>query len=1248
MSAVLKRSAVLKSSCSSWASVRRRDFLSLLVFAVLVSAFAACGGATTPASKVQVPGPIARLRAEAAKHPEDASIQARLVEAELLWDGGDSELFDPALARALSLSPGDPLLHFFGALVKEQHGAIAEALGGYLRAIELSRTSDDPLAPTIAEVAIDRLPEPGLVEGYDAKVYPILQKVFEEPGRLGLPARDSAAQRLIGKARRDGKPSEVSQLASKLGCQGDWRAAGPFGPYTWLRFDAGVEAEGKGELAEKYDLGAGRGEKKSWKPKLEACSVQLHGAPVDDGGVTVLETTLEASKEGDYLLMLDLPATARVSVDGERVGMNDRRQRWQASYVYLPLRLTKGEHELEIAIASPTPLREMSVVLEPADSSRGYDPRRGVAAPEGEGAANAFLRALVLEGRGNPVDALEALNALDGSQATTTALMHRASILSDHPFIPHEQKQELFRRIFKRAAKRDPKAYLPELLVARTEQGDREGFEALKRTAERFPHVVDVQLQYASELEEKGQHSQALTIIEKLRAKLPRSCSVLETYAEILRESQRIEQANALVDEAIRCDQRSTDRFALYMRQQRWDKAKEEVERLAPLVSKSHARNLREVWARAVGEDDIVRAIEDEELAEGNNLASRAMLDADRALAASRKSEAARALEKAMASEPRATHGLRRVHRALTGKSDLEPYRIDGLKAIADFKASKRDYDGYGRVLVLDYMAIRVYEDGSSLSLIHQIFKVQSEEALEELGQLSLGGQLLTVRSIKPDGRLLEPEEIEGLDSIPVTDLAVGDFVEYEYTVPRSSSPTGGFDSGGWVFQSYDEPFDLSQITVILPASMNLVVDAQGPVPKPVVKSHGTLKQLTWTMERSLPLEREPAAVPHPPFIPSLHLGVGMTWASHIDSIRDHDAAGVPADPYTERLVREIVGDGKLSMDAKIERIHQWVRSNIDPAGNDGVPTMIRARRGNPFPIYRHLLRLAGIETKLVFVRELGSPDPTDLAQGEVYSNVVLMVEGKTPRFLWFGSRHAPPSFLPAELRGQEGLVIDEGRQKVRLPAGSPEQDRFEVDVDVSLQSDRSGIIDVVETHHGVRGVMWRTQLESVPAADLQRIFAQQYVPNVLPGAELLDMAIEGQEDLDRPLVLRYSVKVKSMGRPSGSDRMLAPFFPTPLHRMYAELPTRKTTRLVDGAQTRVRVRLQGAGAPKRPSNETIKGPQGALYTRTARAEGQSLVVERSISVPPMLVPVDDYPALVQFCHRAAVVEAEELAVAQP
>src|SRR5262249_1884105 len=101
------------------------------------------------------------------------------------------------------------------------------------------------------------------------------------------------------------------------------------------------------------------------------------------------------------------------------------------------------------------------------------------------------------------------------------------------------------------------------------------------------------------------------------------------------------------------------------------------------------------------------------------------------------------------------------------------------------------------------------------------------------------GATLLKMRTLKADGRVLEPESIEGKDSVSLPGVEVGDFIEYEYLLahgPRGPAQPG-FTSASFYFPIARQPNNWSTYTVVAPKGTGMKVDAHNmDAPPPDVK----------------------------------------------------------------------------------------------------------------------------------------------------------------------------------------------------------------------------------------------------------------------------------------------------------------------------------------------------------------------------------------------------------------------------
>ncbi|MFC1464389.1 MAG: DUF3857 domain-containing protein [Candidatus Brachytrichaceae bacterium NZ_4S206] len=1223
---------------------------TMVVLALAVGCGAAQVGTTTPRGR-----PIDALRARAEASPGDVEVLRALAEAELLWDGGDPSAARVAVDRALALRPGDPVLWFLSATEHEQRGRMAEAFDAELRAIDAARTSDGPLDPAIAELLIGYAGGRETdVPDWRTRIEAALTRVVEEPGRVGMPARLAAAQSLARLLRRRGDAPGALQATARAGCVQRARVAGPFGPNPMLAFDRPITASGRGALAERYELGPTRGSAATRTLESRGCGFEL-GEDLDEElrgeGVWVLEAELEAGQAGTHVLQVRTPNAFRVLVDGEVVGGIDRRRAVASEEIYLPLTLTAGRHEVEVVLATRHPNPFVSLALSRSDAS--FAAERGGAEPEGESALAMLLRALTARRRGDPVGAREAARELGGSEPTATVRVTQADIALGDPHLPNEQRQDLARRLLAEAVRRDPEAWYPPYRVALAEQGARESLAALQAVAERFPSLASLQLELARRLAERGRTAEADALVERARRLVPSSCNTLSAELGATRRRGRIEEVDGRLGELLECDARSRARYALLVRQRRWEEAAREVERLAPLLEPPAVRELRLELALATGDEQAARRLRAEVLAEqGRSEEDHTPLRRiDELLADGQRDRAIAELGRAIERRPQRSGALRRVQRALGGEDPLYRYRLDGAEAIRRFEASGRRYDGAARVLVLDYMVVLLHEDGSSEELVHQIYRVQSEEAIEALGQISLPGYILTLRSIKPDGRRLEPDAIEGLDHIEMPSLAEGDYVEYEYVRARGPSPSGGFRSTGWVFQNFSEPFDRSELVLVAPEGLPVEVEARGPVPPPVERRDGRMRVLTWTVNESRPLQEEPRSAVSPERLPTLDFGVRAGWdvlfAGIIDRTLDEDVV----DPAAVRRVREILGPlVDAPVEARARALHRWVLENIED-GNGGAPAAMQlaAGAGSRNRVLRYLLELAGIDARHVVVRTLGGRAPGGLMRDDVYPSSLVMVRRPDgpPIFTTAAFRGIPFGYVTPNLRGQQAVVLEPGQPSVVVD-GAGSSELRDVRMDVQLAADGSARVSVEERFHGVGATMWRQQLEEVPAAELDRMFEEGYVVPLLGEGRLVSLRIEGREDPDAPLVLRYVADVPFLGRGIGNEQLVPNPFRSDLARGFASLPARETAQAVMGHHLRTRLTVRGAlRSPSAPPAVELSGPGGARATSRGRVENEAIVVETEVEIPPMVVTPDQYAPFAELCRAVDRLEARELRISR-
>ena len=1224
--------------------------------AIAIAILGACGSSSTA-----TPGAVTieDLRERAADEPNDPDAQRDLAIAELLMEGGDAARVEAQTARALALAPSDPRLVFVAAVERALHGHPEQALAGFLDAIDAAAASDAPLAPHIAEsalAAVDELEESA--PQWRETVRPRIERVVDRPSNIGAAALHRAHDILLELAFRSGDRAAIDAAAARAGCAVSWRIAGPFGPRELLDFDREFPVTPGEPLAERYDLGPNRGARATREYEARGCSVHLGGGPVADGGTTFAQAVVEAERGGARVLRLETPNPSKLFIDGRAVARLDMRNRPTPRVTFHEIELAPGRHVITVQVTTRHPNPIVIASLVPGVSSA---PDR----PSGDGLLGSYLAATVAQSRGDGIGAREALREHEADRDASSAMLQlRAAAALGDPHRPNDLSRDEARRFLRIAARRDPAAWYPPVQLARLDAADGRvlaAIAALERARERWPAVVAAELSLVELYLSRGWQAQAEGATERAVRAIPGACRPLRAALDSAERRNRADEMQALASRIVECDARSTALYQLHTRRREWDAASREIDRLAalePTQSQDGIRAARLEIARGKGDEAAIDRLLAEMREEQPRSALTAIARADRLLAQGQKAEAATFLGGAIEAEPTALVELRMLRRAVDGEFALAPYRLSGAEVIRELEASGRTYEEPS-VLVLDYTVVRVFEDGSSLELTHNIWRVQSEEALDERGewQPPEGARILTLHTIKGDtGRRIEPDAIEGKDTISLPNLAPGDYVEYEYVrvgEPANAFP-GGYLGDRFYFRSFETPFDRSELIVVLPEAMEPLIEPRGPAPETEERAAEGVRVLRWAVQESRPLVPEPLSVSPREFIPSINVGVGATWPDYIASLRDALADKDVYDPEAARIVARVLGDARESPDeAKARRLYAWVLDNVeesnDPFGL--APAMLFDRTGSRARVLAYMLRLADVRSELVLARSAAS-DPAEarLPEGDTYEHLLVAIgEGESRTFLSTGERGAPFGFLPPLLRGQDAIRLARGAPHVEIPHARIDADRREVEVDAHLRPDGSALVEVVEKFHGAGAVGWRNDLEGVPDATLESRFEEAYVARLVPGAQMTRLRITGRESPERPIVFEYAFEVRSLGRRQGDTWIVPGLFPTHLAPTYAPLGERTTAQLVApplAIDARVTLHVpSGIAAPAAPAEVTLRGPSGASFRMTAERGEESTTSTRRVRMPVMRVPASEYPDLARFSRAVDQAEARELAI---
>ncbi len=1019
-----------------------------------------------------------------------------------------------------------------------------------------------------------------------------------------------------------------------------------------------------------------------------ACVVRVWN-PTMRAGVRQLRTVLEVP--GDVLeLELSAEEPMRVWLDGTLVHRTDRTDRFARSRELLRIAVSPGSHALELATVIP---RDRAWVLVRATTPQGQPVRAHAAADGGVGQRHHGARHVGSRWPGLLHDdriaaPLSAMLALD--DAIHDGDVDEAEVLRDR-LEPRRDLAEaawavaLFERFdptrgrtvslareqaaLQRALDADGRlaAARLRLLELQLERGDvTEVVATLEDEAAVLPGLRGLLLRARAYLArgDEGKGDAAIAAAAKLA---PDNCRVLLMQRSRARDQDDVRREDALGKQLERCGGSLELRAQLAQRRGRFAEAEalwhEAIERVPDDLDALEALARLQL---VQGKPQAAREALAQVLARNPLRVSAHVVLADIAAAGDDVATARAEIRRALAQFPH----VDALHRsaALVGIPDeLEALRVDGLAALADYRTSGKDYPGVSEVLVLDRSAARVYDNGGQRQIVHLVVHLLSKAAIDRYGEIDIpeGARLLTLRSIKPDGTLVEAEVVPGKDGVELRDLAVGDVVEYEFVVEREPATAlpGYVDVSTFRFASLDVPYHRTELQVVHPPQMPIREDLRRGAPTPVRSElrlgEQTLTSRLYQLRQQERLGDEPGHRALVDELPNVRVYTALDMNAYLDGLALQIRGGGRSNVELRRKVRALVGKRTAARD-KLDALWHWVVENVEDGGDLGTPATatLTARSGSRLMLLRTMLREAGVHAELWLARDRFGPEivPGGHPMPESYDAAILAVDvgEREPLMVLTASKVMPLGYLGPGHAGAQALRVhledgDAPAGPVTLPQARPElADRRSWSLDITLEDDGDAQVDGTITLGGVEALVWRQALRDVDRDRIREVF-QQAELGWLRGASLKTLEIDAERDLDAPLVLRFSASGAQLGIEQGGALMLrADPLPLSTAARMATLPVRKTAMIVPYApdlRATITLALPSGGSFREVPEAVRIGGRFGSYQRSVTGGGvgrDRLVLEFRSQLQPGLVEAKDYPAFADFARE---VEAAEQAI---
>lgn len=1237
------------------------------VFCVLAASFVACGSPESPKSPDQMQ--LSELRESSSER--DEGVLAPLLLAELLAPGGKADRATQTRKR-LDESKRQGLYEDLArGLDDELHGRLATAPEHFLRAARAARDSDDPNAPLFARFAVKRATQlRGNSHGLWDRWREWVVASIQDPGKLGWRAR-SALVTWWGQEAWDEAARDVEvQVAVKAGCLPGIRLAGPFGNGATADALRSHAAEGFGPWPVEWP----RDELSGHSPRVlktrQAGCVMSLDEPVPQG-VFYAEATFEIPRSAEVILAVR--DALAVWVDGVQVQDRGLTEWGSWTRVGTGLRLAAGPHRVVAKLTSKqTAIRVLhpdgrpfpAAAIEPGGLhalttpklSREVNLLRRYVGPDGvtspESAPLTYVAAYLAHQDGEAEVATLLLESLvdDPEVATGPALALAASLVEHDPIYEASQTEDLVRELHERALKRDPKLWASELSrvshVA-SSKGLVDAVSDLKRLTRTYEQVPALWAALAKVYGELGWTPEYVETVKLRAERFPDDAEGLFLAAQVLEQQGQHEQAERLYERVRGLDKDSEVTVSRAIERRDYEVAIAELKRLqARRPELEHLeRRIEELRVQSGQQRDIVKVLRD--AVEREPTDGEARLNLADALRAKGDVDA---LEDALVDGIEAGADTKPIKEALDliqGVTELEPYRLNGREIIREYEAAGQHMPGTA-ARVLDYMAVWVSHDGSSRYLEHEIIRIQSAEGISRFAEAQVRGDVvLNLRVIKQDGRILEPEPVEGKPTITFPHLEVGDYIETEELFGSPPRAGGAFHEGlRWLFREKDVAYARSEFVLVAPEDRSLDIEVTGDVPEPQVTNSGHFTVRRWRVDQSPAASDEPFSVPATEYLPSLHISWGLDLKRRLAMLADRVAETVPVDPRVKRVALAIAGDIPEKLELQRARaLYRWVLDNVQPGDENDGRRVIVGKRGNPWRAFITLCRSIDIHVDWALAKNRLAAEPKGPASRAAQYNTTVLLVGRARKPVTLIDKYYPFGYVPAEVRAMPAYVLGGDSERIELPSGGA-PDRLEFVANVDMAKDGSANIQLAQVYAGKFAAGMRQALGQLGERRLKDSIESEILAPNLRGARLVSYDLGAMEQLDAPLKLSMRAKMAHFAlRHDGDLRLVPPY--TPNLSQFGALPTRQTPMLFT-SERNWRVKLTISLPPTArienvPTSEfTFNDYRVAIRDRV---EDGQLVLEREISLPAGRIATEDYEEFVRFTRDADAALSREFEI---
>ena len=981
-----------------------------------------------------------------------------------------------------------------------------------------------------------------------------------------------------------------------------WQVAGPFGQFANIDFDRAWPPEEdelrspryEGHVREDIDTDSGQLELPEYFSR---------------SGIYYAAADLSVNKNAKYRLMIEGAGSYGVRIDGVSALVHDARFTQQNRSILIDRQIGAGKHR--ILVKFPPSLLSLRIWIEPV---REFKPARLKVSTSEEN----YIKAATALLKGDPRPAL----AFDDQAPSAMRVLKAEAMVQAGE---EQRAQELFRNVSNSDSR-----YLRAAFKLAEEAFSREQYEEataqvakILQAAPAYPQAQELKFQLADYFNWQTEKQASL----KQRLRLHPSCNALVDAARFYEADDKSDLARHYEAAMATC---SLQPYQFWEHLSARGKHAEAIARISKYIA-THP-NDRRALTIAIRE---------------------AVLDSDLS-AARRYSKSLRVLAPnwnwaaLLAGHPESILDSRSDYAAPNGfyKSfvrDPFPMMHDGETQGADSRILIND-----RVVKLDAAGAWLYQ--------HTVTQVLNKKGIARMGEVEIprGVDVLELRTLKADGKIVDAEPGENKNTASMPSLAETDAIEIAFLRHISSD----------VLAISPEVLDSTFASSQAPTRSARLTLMRDHAPEPLLWRSPTVRCIhseptddisatTWEITNVPAIEDEPAAAEY-------ERRPRIQWlAMHRDQPIDAGARirdGLIAATRITFRIRELAAELRSSSKDSVTAAYQYVMQNVEDeaetwrdANITSAGESLEQGEGSRAATLIALLSALGYEADLLLASERGKHDPSDGCPNVAcYTHplVRVTVPDSAPILLDPKIDGIAAGALSPEVEGETALLISRSQARAKQSFTVPQSTDQRSEATAALQLDDAGNLSGnIQIHFGsFRSAQMRHLLRSTPARDRQALF-EQIAGRILPTANEVSATVSHEDDPEQGLELKLHVRVPKFGRWNGSELHLDQIVPAlELSRLYATLPERQQallldTPLVESSEFLISLPA-GLEAVRTPNSTDVKSQFGD-YHCDFKADSNLLIVRRSFRIPAQLVAPADYRAFSDFALQVDSAEKE-------